>query len=218
MKKVIITIIAIISVLSSFGQGAPVIDFSVLESLIANHKVQYDAFKKMKNDETKIAGLQKEITDKMAQIQVFKTKYYNSLKNFQVILQSSQDIVYANKLRQQITDNMTKATNIVVNHPEYLPFALDAQTKVLDKISNLIFYVVSVVGVGTDANLMNNADRLDVLRHVIKELRLLNTLSYNVLYILESAVRNGFWKTLVPGAFQPINHGQQYVNDIINNF
>ena len=92
----ILFILVVASTLTQFAYSQKaVLDITCMETLIANHKVQHTSFSKVKDNETQISLIQKQISEKMVQIEFFQSKFYNSLKSVEAIIKTGKDIIYS---------------------------------------------------------------------------------------------------------------------------
>ncbi len=217
MKKIITLFIGILSSIQCFSQ-VPVWDIGAVETLIANHKVQHASFKKVKENEGIISGLQKKISKKMTQVEYFQTKLHNSLKSANTIINASKDIVYARKIVKEIYKYQKRMFNIASSDPKLLVVAYQTEYALVDRTSSLMQYIYQVVVVGTDVNLMDNKQRLDLLKYVIKELRTMRGLAFSVCRQMRTAQRSGILHSISPGLF-PKNPDakKKLIDDIIND-
>ena len=102
MKKILF-ILVVASTLTqvAYSQKA-VLDITCMETLIANHKVQHTSFSKVKENEAQISLIQKQISEKMVQIEFFQSKFYNSLKSVEAIIKTGKDIIYCTDIAADI--------------------------------------------------------------------------------------------------------------------
>ncbi len=193
-------------------------DIGAMETLIANHKVQYNSFKQMKTQEAEISGLQKSISTKMAQIQLFQSKFYNSLKSIEAITKTGKDIIYAGDIVSDIVKYQKQMLDYAKGDPKLLLVAVKTEAQLVQRTNDLMQYVYQVAIIGTDVNLMDNKQRLDLLKHVIGELRTMRGLAYTVTRMMRTAMRNGILETLQPGTFKYKFNGDKLTEQILNDF
>ncbi|WP_460881022.1 plasmid transfer protein [Pontibacter rugosus] len=150
-----------------------VFDPAVVSTLVVNHTAQQAALKDIKESEAKIFVVQQAIASKMVQIKELEEKMYNSLKSVQSIIGQSKNIVYASRIAQDIGTYQGQMMDIAQGDPELLLIAAKTELELINRTSDLFTYIYQVAVVGTDVNLMSNADRLNLIRHVVDELRIM---------------------------------------------
>lgn len=113
MKKILF-ILVVASTLTqvAYSQKA-VLDITCMETLIANHKVQHTSFAKVKENEAQISLIQKQISEKMVQIEFFQSKFYNSLKSVEAIIKTGKDIIYCTDIAADIGKYQNKWLNLL---------------------------------------------------------------------------------------------------------
>jgi formyltetrahydrofolate synthetase len=216
MKK----ILSFIFSLCCYGSFAQTIvwDIVAMETLIANHKVQHASFSKMKQEEAEISSLQKSIADKMTQIEYFQSKFYNSLKSVEAIKKTGKDIIYAGDIVQDIVKYQNQMRDYATKDPALALVAVKTQSQLVERTNSLLEYIYNVAIIETDVNLMDNKQRLNLLNHVIKELRTMRGLAYAVSRQMRTAMRNGVLKTLMPGQFKYNNDRSKLVKQILDDY
>ena len=149
-----------------------VFDPTVVSTLVINHTAQQAALSDIKDNEGQIATLQKTITLKMVQIENLQSKMYNSLKSVQSIIGQSKNIIYASAIAKDIGKYQNQMIETAKGDPELMIIAAKTELELINRTADLFTYIYQVAVVGTDMNLMSNADRLSLIRHVVDELRL----------------------------------------------
>jgi hypothetical protein len=193
-------------------------DITAMETLIANHKVQHEAFKKLKDEEGQIAALQKSIAEKMTQIEYFHSKLYNSLKSIEAFTKTGKDIIYAGDIVADIGKYQQQMLEYAFKDPALSLVAVKAQSQLITRTSNLMEYIWQAAVVGTDVNLMDNQQRMDLLKHVITELRIMRGLAFGIVVQMKAAMRNGVFQTLLPGVFKYQDNRSKLVEQVLEDF
>lgn len=197
MKKIGLFIFVFILNIGITNAQKAVWDVSCMEVLISNHKFQYNSFKKMKENEGKIAAIQKEVSRKITQIEYYKSKVYKSLKDVKLILKTGKDIIYATDIIKDIVRYEAKMIKEATHNPELTLVAAQTEAELVRRTRDLVFYIYNVAIIGTDFNLLNNKQRMDLIYHVISELRLMRGIAYSICVQLKTAKRSGVLKTLL---------------------
>lgn len=177
-------------------------DISCMEMLIANHKVQHESFKNVKENEMQISAFQQKISEKMVQIEFFQTKFYNSLKSVEAILKTGKDIIYCTDIAKDIGKYQKQMITLAAGDPALLLVAAKTELQLVNRTADMSQYIYQVAIIGTDVNLMDNKQRVDLLKHVINELRTMRGLAFAVCRQMKTAKRNGVLQTLAPGQFK----------------
>lgn len=217
MKKIILSLVLSFCCYSLFSQMV-VWDVAAMETLIANHKVQHTSFSKMKQEEAQISALQKSIAEKMTQIEYFQSKFYNSLKSIEAITKTGKDIIYAGDIISDIVKYQSQMLDYASQDPSLLLVAVKTESQLVQRTADLMQYIYQVAIVGTDVNLMDNKQRLNLLNYVIKELRTMRGLAYAVTRQMRTAIRNGVLKTLMPGKFKYSDNRGKLVDQILEEY
>jgi hypothetical protein len=216
MKKVILPLFLLVCC-GLFSQQV-VWDVASMEVLIANHKVQHTSFGQMKQEEAQISALQKSIAEKMTQIEYFQSKFYNSLKSIEAITKTGKDLIYAGDIVEDIVKYQNQMLGYASKDPTLLIVAVKTESQLVQRTADLMQYIYQVAVVGTDVNLMDNKQRLNLLNHVIKELRTMRGLAFAVTRQMRTAMRNGVLKTLFPGQFKYTDNRGKLVKQILDDY
>ena len=228
MKKILF-ILVVASTLTqvAYSQKA-VLDITCMETLIANHKVQHTSFSKVKENEAQISLIQKQISEKMVQIEFFQSKFYNSLKSVEAIIKTGKDIIYCTDIAADIGKYQKQMVELAVGDPALLLVSAKTELELVNRTADLTQYIYQVAIVGTDVNLMalqggeknlmDNKQRIDLLKYVINELRNMRGIAYAVCRQMKTAKRNGVLQTLAPGVFKYKDNRSKLVDDLLQNY
>ncbi|PRY09048.1 hypothetical protein CLV24_11999 [Pontibacter ummariensis] len=195
-----------------------VFDPAVVSTLVVNHTAQQAALKDIKEKEGEIATLQQTITFKMIQIKELEEKMYNSLKTVQSIVGQSKNIIYASRIAQDIGKYQGEMLDLAQGDPELMLIAAKTELELINRTADLFTYIYQVAVVGTDMNLMSNADRLSLIRHVVDELRIMRGLSYSITRRMRVAKYAGLFKTLNPLGLRYPNNSQAIIRSLIDEY
>lgn len=217
MKKILFLLALIFLCNRGIAQKA-VWDVTCMETLIANHKVQHESFKNVKDNESQISLIQKQISEKMVQIEYFQSKFYNSLKSVEAIIKTGKDIIYCADIAADIGKYQKQMVELAVGDPALLLVSAKTELELVNRTADLSQYIYQVAIVGTDVNLMDNKQRIDLLRYVINELRTMRGIAYAVCRQMRTAKRNGVLQTLAPGAFKYKDTRSKLVDDILKDY
>ncbi|GAB3834120.1 plasmid transfer protein [Pontibacter qinzhouensis] len=195
-----------------------VFDPAVVSTLVVNHTAQQAALNDIKENEGKIAALQTTISLKMTQIKELEEKMYNSLKSVQSIIGQSKNIIYASQIAADIGHYQNQMMELARGDNELLLIAAKTELELLNRTSDLFTYIYQVAVIGTDVNLMNNADRLTLIRHVVDELRVMRGLAYSITRKMRVAKYAGLLKTMNPMGLTYPNNSQAIIRSLMDEY
>ena len=189
-KRIATSLVMIVITNVTFGQMV-VFDPAVVSTLVINHTAQQLVLSDIKDNEGKIAGYQMAISLQMEKIRQIKDKMYESLTSVQAVVRNAKDIVYASQVAKDIGEYQGEMMDLAGEEPALLVVAAKTELALINRTADLFLYIYSIAVVGGDINLMNNAERLKVIRHVIDELRVMRGLAYSVVRRMRVARRAG---------------------------
>lgn len=218
MKKYL----CLLSILCLFSRAAlaqqVVFDPTVVSTLVINHTAQQAALSDIKESEGQIATYQKAITAKMIQIHALEEKMYNSLKSVQSIVGQSKNIIYASAIAKDIGTYQAQMIQTAKGDPELMLIAAKTELELINRTADLFTYIYQVAVVGTDVNLMTNADRLVLIRHVVDELRIMRGLSYTINRKIRLAKYAGLWKAMNPLGLKYPNNSAAIAKSLVDEY
>ncbi|QNF31350.1 plasmid transfer protein (plasmid) [Adhaeribacter swui] len=195
-----------------------VFDPTVVSTLVINHTAQQAALSDIKDNEGQIATLQKTITLKMIQIEELQSKMYNSLKSVQSIIGQSKNIIYASAIAKDIGRYQNQMIETAKGDPELMIIAAKTEVELINRTADLFSYIYQVAVVGTDMNLMSNADRLSLIRHVVDELRIMRGLAYGITRKMRLAKYAGLWRAMNPMGLRYPNNSQAIIKSLVDEY
>lgn len=216
MKSKLIFIVLLLA--STARAQQLVFDPAVVSTLVVNHTAQQEALKDIKENEAEIATAQKVIAVQMSYIKELEQKMYNSLKNVSIVIMGAKDIIYASQIATDIGKYQQQMVEIATGDPILLAVAVKTEAALIKRTADLFTYIYTVAIIGGDFNLMNNMGRLDIIKHVVRELRIMRGLAYGVVRKMRVAKYAGVMKTLNPFALHYPNNGAAIVQSLLNEF
>lgn len=216
-KRIATSLVMIVITNVTFGQMV-VFDPAVVSTLVINHTAQQLVLSDIKDNEGKIAGYQMAISLQMEKIRQIKDKMYESLTSVQAVVRNAKDIVYASQVAKDIGEYQGEMMDLAGEEPALLVVAAKTELALINRTADLFLYIYSIAVVGGDINLMNNAERLKVIRHVIDELRVMRGLAYSVVRRMRVARRAGIIRTLNPFGMIYPNNGAAIAKSLIEEF
>ena len=194
MKKLIFTIVLINCIAVKAQQI--VVDPAVVSTLTANHLVQNGSLNNIKSEQNGIKNLQNGINVKLLQIQALQEKTYNSLRKVQSIVQSGKNVVYASTVATDITKYQNEMISTAEGNPMLYAVALKTELALINRTYDLFIYINTAL-TGGDTNLMSNMERMDIINHVVDEMRIMRGLAYSVNRKMRTAKYSGTFKALL---------------------
>ena len=193
-----------------------VFDPAVLSTLVINHEAQQRVLVDIKEKETAIATAQTTIAAQMAVIRELKQKVYNSMKNVSAIVRDSKSIIYAIDISKDIGEYQGKMVSMASGDPVLTLVAVQAEAELITRTAALFTYIYTTAIVGGDFNLMDNKQRLDIIRHVVRELRIMRGIAYGIYRRMTIAKRAGILRVMNPFRLNYPNSGAAIVTSLLN--
>ena len=215
MKTKLILIIQLFTFNIAMAQQL-VFDPAVVSTLVINHTAQQTALKDIKNSEAEIAAAQKVIAVQMSYIKELEKKMYNSLKNVSIVITGAKDIIYASRIAADIGKYQQQMLEIATGDPILLAVAIKTEAALIQRTADLFTYIYTVAIIGGDINLMNNKERLDIIKHVVRELRIMRGMAYGIVRRMRVAKYAGVMKTLNPFSLNYPNNGAAIVKSLLD--
>lgn len=191
-------------------------DPAVQTQLIVNHLIQNGNLEDIKTQEQRIATAQSIIALKMEQIKQIEEKVYKSLKDVQIVIQNVKDIGYAYEISKDIGKYQKEMVALAKKDPELILVATQAEIELLNKGIDLLQYIFIAV-TATDANLMNNAQRVNLIRNIIDQLRIMRGMAYSIVRQMRYVSMNGILNAFNPLGFQ-FQRDKKLVQEILKDF
>ena len=214
LKPIILLLLISLSYSNSHAQQL-VFDPAVLSTLVINHEAQQRALVDIKEKETTIAAAQTTIASQMMVIRELKQKVYNSLREVTAIVRDSRSIIYAIDIAKDIGEYQAKMVETAAGDPKLTIVAVQAEAELITRTAALFTYIYTTAIIGGDINLMDNKQRLDIIRHVVNELRIMRGIAYGIYRRMAIAKRAGILKTINPFQLNYPNSGAAIVSSLL---
>ncbi|MBT28823.1 MAG: hypothetical protein CMO01_04100 [Thalassobius sp.] len=200
------------------GYVTMVVDYRLGAAIATNNVATMSALKPMREDTDDIKEYQQNIAIKTGIIHEVKDRMYQSKFNVAEEVKSGQNVISAAKLVKDIGDYQLQMVNYSKENPALLVVAYKAQSALIDRTANLMTYIYQNALKGGDENLISSKQRLELIRHVIKELRVIRGIAYGVNRRMRFAARVGVVKAVNPFGIAYPNRDVQIIKDILNDF
>ncbi len=192
-----------------------VFDPTVLSTLVINHEAQQRVLEDIKENETTIAVAQTTIASQMMVIRELKEKVYNSLSQVTAIIMESKSIIYAIDIAKDIGEYQGKMVETAAEDPKLIIVAIQAEAELITRTAALFTYIYTTAIIGGDINLMDNKQRLDIIRHVVSELRIMRGIAYGIYRRMAIAKRAGVLRSINPFKLNYPNSGGAIVSSLL---
>jgi hypothetical protein len=193
-----------------------VFDPFVLTTLVLNHQAQQRTLVDIKNKEGSIAAAQSVIATQMLLIRKLEEKIYKSMSQVTAIVRDSKSIVYAIDIARDVGVYQAKMMHLAAGDSKLVLVAAKAEAELIRRTVALFTYIYTTAILGGDINLLDNKQRLDIIRQVIDELRVMRGIAYGICRRMEIAKRAGVLKTMNPFKLAYPNSGEAIVNSLLN--
>jgi hypothetical protein len=216
MKK--LTILLSICLLPFLAKSQQVVfDPAVVSTLVANHTAQQGMLTQIRNEETKIAGFQATIALKMTEIKELEQKMHNSLTRVDQVITTGRNVIYASQIAQDIGRYQVEMIQLAAGDPELTLVAVKAELELINRTIDLFEYIMQA-SVGGDINMMSNAERMNLIRHVVDNLRIMRGMAFGIVRRMRTAKYAGVWRTISPFNTRYIDTRTARANQLLNEF
>lgn len=216
MKKLLLITAVLIFSIGSVNSQTVVFDPAVVTALTLNHQVQNENLSQIKDNEGKIAATQALITTQMEAIKRVQEKMHNSLKTVQGVISSAKGIIRATEIVDDIVGYQSRMIDLAGQDPELGLVAARTEYMLVQRTADLMEYIY-VATAGTDMNLMNNADRLSLITHVVDELRIMRGMAYTIARKMQRAKYAGIFRYMIPRELRPAINTARLVDETLQD-
>lgn len=200
MKKLLFSFVLILFI----GGGARaqgfriVFDYRMIGSITANHQVTISTLRPIKGDLDKIRGLRESISRKIAVIHGIQQLMYDGHFRVSHKVSNGSHVVYIQKIINDIARFQRQMVTYAKENPKLLIVAYEGESALVTRTLHLFGYVHDNALKGGDNNLISAKQRMQLIRYVIKELRIMRGLAYGVARKMRFAKRVGIIKAIDP--------------------
>ncbi|SDM54299.1 hypothetical protein SAMN05421823_11570 [Catalinimonas alkaloidigena] len=196
-----------------------VIDPTVVSVLVANHTLQQATLEGIKEKEKSIANYQQAITLKLVEIKALEQKVFNSMKQANALIKNSKDIVYASTVAKDIARYQRQMLQLAGEDPLLLTVAAKTELELINRTADLMQYIYQIaLKKNQDSDLpflLDQSQRMEIIRHVVDELRLMRGIAYGIARRMRLARQVGLWQALNPFQIRFPDNGAAIVRDLL---
>lgn len=202
----------------SFAQTVTtVFDAHIMGEHITNHAVTLTALNPMVDDIEETDKHRKVIATQMGVIHQIKDGIYKSMFEVSAVIKSGANVVNAQRIIQDIARYQSEMIEYAKGNPQLVLVAVKSESALIDRTVSLGLYINENVLQGGDSNLLNAKQRMEILRHIIRELKIMRGIAYGVSRRMRLASRTSVLKVLNPFGLAYPNRDLQIVKNIVND-
>lgn len=195
-----------------------VLDQKLVEAIIANHLVTMSQLSPIQNNLDKVSEAQKIIAEKIIVIQLLKQKWYERVEIVADIIRDGKNVKHAYDIVQDIGKYQKEMVAYAQADPTLLVVAFDTEAALISRSADLLTKIFDNAIKGGDENLMTSKQRMELIRHIIHELRIIRGIAYRVLRKMKIASRTDVLKSLNPFHLNYPDQDELFVNKILEDF
>ena len=191
-----------------------VFDPTTLSTLVIQHQQQQSKLKDIAKEEGKIAATQTYITAKLEQIKSIEKKMHERLTKVSAVIRNAKDIVYAADISKDIIKYQDEMIELAKGQPALVIVAAKTEKALIERTADLFLYLATATKDGK-VNMLDNAQRTAIIRHVVSELRVMRGLAYSVTRRMRVAARVGVLDYINPFDVSMLNQDAAIVKDLL---
>lgn len=214
---VYILILFISSKCYSQGYITVVVDSKLAQAILANHVVTMTALTPISNDYDEIKDYRNNIAFKTGILKEIKDKMYKSLFVVSEVVRSGKNVETTAKIISDIGKYQSQMVEYAKSNPALLLVAYKTESALITRSVELLTYIYQNALVGGDDNLISSKQRMQLIRYVIKELRVMRAIAFSVNRKMKIASKTGVLEQLTPYGMKYPNRDLDIINDILND-
>jgi hypothetical protein len=182
-------IILLVILISSCGGTRKVVDYTVISTMVEIHKTESGHYRDLKDKETTNTTLQTLVTKTTEEYRAISDKIERRYTDVSILLSQVGKLPEIIRIINDIQDYQVSLLEIVQDHPEFVLIGINTEVALMKRVTRLYKYVYLNAILGTDLNKMPIAKRLEIVDHVLTELRVIRGLCYSISSKMKNAVR-----------------------------
>jgi hypothetical protein len=198
MKKIFLLLIITLISTKMYGQGLNnAQDFIAGEFMISAHRTQHNAFGRWRTNEgVTLIGFN-EARNTMQRIEELNTRINSRLSNWQAIVGDVNILINMRGIVGDIGRLQGEMVQLAWGDPALITVAWETERLLLKRTEHLMGTVYNAVI--NPINLMDDAQRRTLLRHIDMELRTMRGMAFSVVRQMRTAQRNGINNNIFVG-------------------
>lgn len=191
-----------------------VFDARKVQALINNHAVTWAQLNGMVNSTETRREFKDELNSDLNKLLLIRQKIYNAHRNVSSLIRDGKNVAEMGNIVSEIMDDQKEMVGMVRNSPQLLAVALKTQAKLISRTVDLGTHVVNATTGGKD-NLINERQRIELIRYVIRELRALRWLVFHVNRRMRLAARIGVIDLINPFNIRDYQRDAEIVRELL---
>jgi hypothetical protein len=191
-----------------------VFDARKVQALINNHAVTWAQLNGMVNSTETRRAFKDEVNSDLNKLLLIRQKIYNAHRNVSSLIRDGKNVAEMGNIVSEIMDDQKEMVGMVRNSPQLLAVALKTQAKLISRTVDLGTHVVNATTGGKD-NLINERQRIELIRYVIRELRALRWLVFHVNRRMRLAARIGVIDLINPFNIRDYQRDAEIVRELL---
>jgi len=194
-----------------------VIDPVVVAMLGVQYYNENETYDDIKDNQSKIKTYQLAITATVEKIRALEEKTQKYLSTINSVVQNGKDIVYASTIASDIGKYQSKAYEMATGDPILVAVAIKAEYNLVVKALEVVTEIYNLALQDGEKNMLDNKQRIDIIKNVVKELREMRGMAYMVYRQIKAAKRDGILKSLFPEQFRYVVNSKQIADRILKD-
>lgn len=187
-------------------------DFGAGRLMMDNHRTQFNRFGRWRNQEIISTAQKREARNTLQQIEELNSRINSRLGNWQAIVGDVRIINGFRGISGDIGRLQAEMITMAWEMPELLTMAWEVEMAMLRRTNNLMNTIYGAVV--NPVQLMDDAQRRRLLRHIDNELREMRGMAQNIVHQMRFAQRNGIRNNVFVGYD---SERAEIAQEVINN-
>ena len=200
----------------------PALSATIVASTVADG-IAYNQIEENQTENTTALAAAGVLQTSLLQI---KQTTLTALQEVHTTLQGLASITQMTQAFENSFQILSQIFDLVSEDPTLLAVTYDLYYKLIEEIADVTAPVTYIalnqpengIGPGSELNLLNSADRLQIINHAKKQAFKIQGILNQMYYRMKAAKKYGLFRILCPREFYYIRHCNQIATRIINNF
>lgn len=213
MKKIYIIFVFI--GLSISSKAGDYISYYLVHLGVDHTLKENQRLKSIKNEQAVVGVLEETNKNETNILKTTYDKIISRLSKLGLAIDAAFMVKEVYPMLNQLIETQSKVIEVVSDHPQLLPLAIENERFIVEKGRSLVNYMVGLFLSIGDLNQMKAGDRKLLLNHGLNELSSLNGMSWRMLSVMRSRLLADELKRMRTLAW--VNREKDLIGDIIEN-
>jgi len=213
MKK--ICIIFVFLGLSFSSKARDYISYYLVHVGVDHTLKEHERQKDIKNQQAVVGVLEETNKTETNKLKNTYDKIISRLSKLGLAIDAAFMVQEAYPMLSQLIETQSKVIDVVSDHPQLLPLAIENERFIVEKGRSLVNYMTGLFLSVGDLNQMKAGDRKLLLSHALNELSSLNGMSWKMLSVMRGRLLADKLKQMRTLAW--VNREKNLIGDIIEN-